>query len=278
MYMKPALLCAVLLSFVLLYGNVQSQHKLVKLWETDAVLKVPESVKFDAKNNVLYSANIDGEPWGRDGSGSIGKIGLDGKIISADWVSGLNAPKGMDIHKGKLYVADLDVIVVIDIAQGKVVDRISVPGSEGLNDVSIDGKGTIYVSDSKSKKVHKIVNKKASVVIEDMKGPNGVLAVGKNLYLTDAGTLNKLENGKLKQIADGMEGGTDGIEHVGNNEFIVSCWAGSVWYVYADGKKDHLLDTREEKINSADIGYDPVKKIVYVPTFFKNSVVAYQLQ
>ncbi len=276
--MKPALLCAVLLSFVLLYGNVQSQHKLVKLWETDAVLKVPESVKFDAKNNVLYSANIDGEPWGRDGSGSIGKIGLDGKIISADWVSGLNAPKGMDIHKGKLYVADLDVIVVIDIAQGKVVDRISVPGSEGLNDVSIDGKGTIYVSDSKSKKVHKIVNKKASVVIEDMKGPNGVLAVGKNLYLTDAGTLNKLENGKLKQIADGMEGGTDGIEHVGNNEFIVSCWAGSVWYVYADGKKDHLLDTREEKINSADIGYDPVKKIVYVPTFFKNSVVAYQLQ
>ncbi len=276
--MKPALLCAVLFSFVLLYGNVQSQHKLVKLWETDAVLKVPESVIYDAKNKVLYSANIDGEPWGRDGNGSIGKIGLDGKIVASEWVTGLNAPKGMGIHKGKLYVADLDVIAVIDIAQGKIADRIAVSGADGLNDISIDGKGTIYVSDSKTKKIHKVVNGNASVVIDDLKGPNGVLAVGKDLYLVDAGTFNKLENGQLRQIADGMEGGTDGIEHVGNGEFIISCWAGSVWYVYPDGRKDHLLDTRDQKINAADIGYDPAKKIVYVPTFFKNSVVAYQLQ
>lgn len=276
--MKPALMCAILFCFILLYGNAQSQHKLVKIWETDSVLKVPESVIFDAKNKVLYSANIDGEPWGRDGKGSIGKIGLDGKIIASEWVTGLNAAKGMGIHNGKLYVADLDVIVVIDIAKGAITDRIAVAGAEGLNDVSIDRKGTIYVSDSKTKKIHQVKNGKSSIVIEDLKGPNGVLAVNDDLYLVDAGTFNKLENGKLKQIADGMEGGTDGIEHVGNGEFIISCWAGSVWYVYADGRKDHLLDTREQKINSADIGYDPVKKIVYIPTFFKNSVAAYQLQ
>ncbi|MBX3240600.1 MAG: ATP/GTP-binding protein [Chitinophagaceae bacterium] len=271
-------MCAILFCFILLYGNAQSQHKLVKIWETDSVLKVPESVIFDAKNKVLYSANIDGEPWGRDGKGSIGKIGLDGKIIASEWVTGLNAAKGMGIHNGKLYVADLDVIVVIDIAKGAITDRIAVAGAEGLNDVSIDRKGTIYVSDSKTKKIHQVKNGKSSIVIEDLKGPNGVLAVNDDLYLVDAGTFNKLENGKLKQIADGMEGGTDGIEHVGNGEFIISCWAGSVWYVYADGRKDHLLDTREQKINSADIGYDPVKKIVYIPTFFKNSVAAYQLQ
>jgi len=275
--MKQVLLCFVLSSFLLI-GNVQSQHKLVKIWETDTILKTPESVLFDAKNKILYSANIDGEPWGRDGKGSIGKIGLDGKIVASEWVTGLNAAKGMGLHNGKLYVADLDVIVVIDIAKGQIVDRIAVSGAEGLNDISIDSKGTIYVSDSKTKKIHKVENGKSSVVIEDLKGPNGVLAVGSDLYLVDAGTFNKLENGKLKQIADGMEGGTDGIEHVGNGEFIISCWAGSVWYVYADGRKDHLLDTREQKINSADIGYDPVKKIVYIPTFFKNNVVAYQLQ
>jgi hypothetical protein len=39
-----------------------------------------------------------------------------------------------------------------------------------------------------------------------------------------------------------------------------------------------LLDTREQKVNSADIGYDAKNKIVYVPTFFRNSVVAYQLK
>ncbi len=278
--MKPSLLCAVLFSFILLYSTAQSQEKqLVKKWETDTVLKVPESVKFDGVNKVLYTANIDGEPWGKDGKGSIGKVGLDGRIIASEWVTGLNAPKGMGIHAGKLYVADVDMVVAIDIAKGKIIQRIAVEGAEGLNDVSIDSKGAIYVSDSRTKKIHRIDKGKSTVVRENLKGPNGVLAVGSDLYLTDAGGLYKAEKtGALTLIADGMEGGTDGIEAVGNGDFIVSCWAGSVWYVHADGKKDHLLDTREQKINSADIGYDPATKTVYVPTFFKNSVVAYTLQ
>jgi DNA-binding beta-propeller fold protein YncE len=277
--MKPSILCAVLFSLILFYGNAQSQeHKLVKQWETDTVLKVPESVLFDGPNKVLYVANIDGQPWEKDGKGSIGKVGLDGKIIVTEWVTGLNAPKGMGIYNGKLYVADVDVVAVIDIRQGKIVDKIVVEGAKGLNDITIDSKGVVYVSDSQNKKIHRIEKGKITTVIENMKGPNGVLAVGNILYAVDAGSLNKIENGTLKLIADGMDGGTDGIEPVGNGDLIVSCWAGSIWYVHADGKKDHLLDTREQKINSADIGYDPVKKIVYVPTFFKNGIVAYALQ
>ena len=49
-------------------------------------------------------------------------------------------------------------------------------------------------------------------------------------------------------------------------------------YVKEDGTKEHLLDTREQKINTADIGYDAEKRIVYVPTFWKNSVVAYRVK
>ena len=75
-----------------------------------------------------------------------------------------------------------------------------------------------------------------------------------------------------------MDGGTDGIENVEGKDFLVSCWGGTVWYVKEDGTKTLLLDTREQKINAADIGYDAKNKIVYVPTFWKNSVVAYQLQ
>jgi hypothetical protein len=51
-----------------------------------------------------------------------------------------------------------------------------------------------------------------------------------------------------------------------------------VYYVVAGAQKITLFDTRSEKINSADIGYDAKKKIIYVPTFLKNNVVAYQLQ
>ena len=58
----------------------------------------------------------------------------------------------------------------------------------------------------------------------------------------------------------------------------MSSWEGVIYHVSKHGPFEQLLDTREAKINTADIGYDPIKKIVYVPTFFKNSVVAYQLK
>src|SRR4030095_1096992 len=109
--------------FLLVLNNQLSaqKHKLVKLWETDTLLKVPESVLYDAANGVLYAANIDGtDPWGKDGKGSIGKIAMDGKIIAVDCVPGLNAPKGMGIYKGKLYVADLTNLVVIDTKKGAI--------------------------------------------------------------------------------------------------------------------------------------------------------------
>ena len=61
---------------------------------SEATLKTPESVRFDAKRKVLYVSNIDGEPWDADGKGSIGKVGLDGKVIAAEWVTGPRLPQG----------------------------------------------------------------------------------------------------------------------------------------------------------------------------------------
>lgn len=261
-------------------GLLAQTHQLTKNWETDSVLKVPESVLFDEKNNVLYVSNIDGkDPWGKDGKGSIGKVGTDGKIIAAEWVTGLNAPKGMGVFDNKLYVADIDRVAVIDLGKGTIAQSISVDGAEGLNDITIDKKGIVYVSDSKTKKVHRIESNKASAWIENLQGPNGLLFYEDELYVLDNGGLYKSGKDKsLTKIADGMEGGTDGIENVSGKDFIVSCWAGSIWYVAADGSKEHLLDTRDQNINSADIGYDAKNRIVYVPTFWKNSVVAYQLK
>src|SRR6187397_707267 len=137
--MKNIFLRSIIVLLALLSSTtVFSQHQLVKLWETDSVLKVPESVLFDAANKVLYATNIDGtDPWGKDGKGSVAKVGLDGIVIATEWVSGLNAPKGMGLYKGKLYVADLNELVVIDIAGGKIDKRIAVTGAEGLNDVSV---------------------------------------------------------------------------------------------------------------------------------------------
>ena len=65
-------------AFLLVVNQLRSQeHSLVKLWETDTLLKVPESVLLDAGNNVLYATNIDGtDPWAKDRKGSISNVNL----------------------------------------------------------------------------------------------------------------------------------------------------------------------------------------------------------
>jgi hypothetical protein len=225
-------------------------------------------------------SNIDGtNPWEADGKGSIGKVGLDGKVIAAEWVSGLHGPKGMGMFNGKLYVADLGNIVVIDIAAGKIEKSIPIEGATGLNDISIDPNGVIYVTEYLAKKLYKVSNEKAELIAENLTQPNGVLYHNNELFLLDGTGMFKVNADKsMAKIADGMEGGLDGIENIEGNNFIISCWEGALWHVNTDGTKHLLMDTRAEKRSTADIGFDPATKTVYVPTFFRNTVVAYELR
>lgn len=268
------------LAFLIFTGaHVSAQHQLTKIWTTDTTLNTPESVLYDGQGKVLYVSLIKGDASAKDGEGGVAKVGLDGKIINADWITGLNAPKGLGKHGNTLYVADIDEIVAIDIAKGAVIKKYPVEGATFLNDITVDASGVVYVTDSRTGKVHTLTNGTVATMLEGLKGPNGILAVKDGLYVLASGSLLKVNNDKSTQtIAEGMDSSTDGIEEVKPGEFVVSCWAGVVYYVKADGSKEQLFDTREAKINSADIGYDAQKKIVYVPTFLKNSVMAYQLK
>jgi hypothetical protein len=206
-------------------------------------------------------------------------MSTDGKNITPEWITGFNSPKGMGIYRHQLYVADMDKIIIIDLHAGKIGKTIDVPGAVGLNDITIDPAGIVYVSDSKAKTVYKIENGVPSLFLKDLKGPNGLLYHNSTLFVLDGGGFYSLNADKtLKLISDGMDGGIDGIEHVKGNEYIISCWEGVIWYVNTDGKKEKLLDSRAEKKNTADLGFNPKTGTVYVPTFWKNTIVAYEVK
>jgi DNA-binding beta-propeller fold protein YncE len=256
-----------------------SAQTLTLKWKTDTLLRVPESVLMDSKNNVLYVACIDGKPDNKDGNGFIAQVSMDGKIKTLKWATGLDAPKGMGLYNNKLYVADIDRVAVIDIASGKVINTVPIEGAKFLNDVTVDKSGNVYTSDTGTGKIHVVKDNKAQLYFEssEFKGVNGLLAIGSDLYVVDFGNgINyKLTADKKFTKTSTTAEGADGVVPLGKDEYLVSSWHGEVDYVNAKGEVKKLLDTRDQKLNAADIEYDAKSKTLFVPTFFANSVMAY---
>lgn len=256
-------------------ANAQ-QHSLQKLWETDSIVAIPESVLY-TKDGMFVSL-IDGTPWETDGKGGIAKIGLDGKNYNGTWISGLDAPKGLGIFGNNLYAANMGDVVVVDIKKGAIAKKITIPGANGLNDITVSDKGVVYVSDSRNNKVWKIENDKPELFLDSVRGVNGLKAVGDKLLVAAGRSFLSVDAQKQRtKIAD-LPQGLDGIEPIGNGDYLTTAWNGFVYYVYADGRVETLLDTTKDRKNTADLGYDPEKKILYVPTFNAKTVVAYQLK
>jgi len=264
----------------LLLTNHLSAQELKMLWETDSTLKVPESVFLDANNQRLYVSNIDGKnAWEKDGKGSISLLTLSGKILNPNWITGLHAPKGMSMFQDFLIVADVDSVVIIDVSKGQVIKKIFVDGAKALNDLVCNKRGDMYVTDSKENKVFMIDAMKLTpeLYLEGLSGVNGITYADKTLYIVDAGGLFRIGKNKEKvKVADGMDGRTDGVEMIDENNFIVSCWEGAVWHVKSNGEKKLLWDAKKEGYNTADIGIDRKTQTLYVPTFWRNTVRAYK--
>lgn len=267
-----------ILSFLVLAAiNLNAQeHKLEKIWETDSVIAVPESVL--PIKNILYVSLIDGAGWTADGKGGVGKLNPEGKIIDTIWITGLNAPKGMGVVGNRIYVADMLEVIVIDIDKGKIEKKIKIDSAKGLNDITVTDKGVVYVSDSRGNKIWRLENDIAELYLDSVTGVNGLKAIGDDLYIGWGKSFVKANSQKqISKIAEVLQQ-IDGIEPVGNGDFILTAWVGYIWYVHADGRVETLLETHQQKKNTADIGYDQQKRILYVPTFNGKSVVAYNLK
>jgi hypothetical protein len=254
------------------------KHSLERIWETDTVVAVPESVLMSADKSILYVSLIDGGGWDADGKGGVGKLEPAGKGYNGNWVSGLNAPKGMAVNGNRLFVADINNVVIIDIKNGTIEKKIAIDSAAGLNDVTVSDNGIIYVSDSKKGTVWKIENDKPELYLRNLDGINGLKCVKDELFLGAGRSFVKANTQRQISSVAELPEAIDGIEPVGNGDFILTSWPGYIYYLSAGGAIETLLDTHNEKKNTADIGYDAAQRIVYVPTFNAKTVAAYRLK
>lgn len=249
---------------------------LTLLWETPETLITNESVLFDAATGIIYVSNIEGDPVGKDGKGSISIIDKDGSILNQNWVTGLNAPKGMGIANGKLYVTDIDELVEIDIATAKITNKYKVEGAQFLNDTdTYDGK--VYFTDMNTGKVHLLDGGVVSTISEGNESINGIaVASDGTIYGLDASGLKMWNADGTTTILNSAVTGGDGLVILGDGNFVASRWQGEIWFATAEGET-LMLDTKADESNTADIGYNAAEQVIYVPTFFKNKVAAYKL-
>jgi DNA-binding beta-propeller fold protein YncE len=255
-------------------------ERLITIWETKKDLKTPESLVYDVDNDVLYVANINQNPWEKDGNGYISKMNLKGDIVEGQWIKGLSAPKGMGIHKGKLYVTDINELVEIDIKAETIIKKYPIEGAKKLNDIAVDKNGTVYFSDMGDNAIYTLKKGKIELFLkkEDLKNINGLCCVGKILMagLSDRVVSIDINTRVIKPFVNNTVG-VDGIVSTGRGTFLISDWEGRVFEIKEGIKPQLLLDTTPLKINAADIEYIKGKDILLVPTFFKDNIIAYQI-
>jgi sugar lactone lactonase YvrE len=264
---------------------------LPEAWTVTEGIETPESAYYDAGSNAIYVSQIAGAPDGRDGNGRIVKLSPDGKVVNANWVTGLNAPKGLRSHNGTLWAADLGEVVAVDIASGKITSRVTLPAAMFPNDVAVGADGTVYVSDMMGNKIYAVKDGKASVALEGaelLEHPNGILVDGDRLIVGGWGSQPKADFStdvpgrifavdlKTKQktpITANPIGNIDGLESDGRGGYVVTDYIkGQIIRVSGNGEAQPIATFMP---GTADIGING--NTVIVPHMNENKVTAYTL-
>jgi hypothetical protein len=114
--------------------------------------------------------------------------------------------------------------------------------------------------------------------MSELNGPNGVLFVGKDVWVNSFGSdeLYRLDDKGAKQDVTRLpSGGLDGMTTMGES-ILVSSWKGSAIY---KGKPDGSFEPVVTGIGgAADITYDAKRSRVLVPRFADNAVEAYDVK
>lgn len=261
-------------------------------------LATPESVLYDEMADRYLVSNINGSPVAADDNGYILELSPEDKTPPRRFIAAglagvrLDAPKGMAISRGVLYVADITVVRRFDVKTGASKGDVPIAGAAFLNDVAAAGDGRIYVSDSGLKMGAKelepmgadavyVLDKdrvRALVKSKALASPNGLLLLDQGLLAVSfrANELYRLDDKGARQNVTALpQGGLDGLLAIGDT-LLVSSWAGNAVY---RGKLGGTFEPVLTGLNApADIALDSKRQRLLVPRFLDNAVEAYELK
>src|SRR5688572_29013216 len=222
------------------FASATAAAEPVKVWEATG-LKNPESAVYDAGAGVIYVSDVAGEPNAKDQAGFIAKLSPEGEVTDAEWISGLNAPKGMALAEGKLYVADIDQLAVVDVASGEIIAKHDAPGAKFLNDVAVAGDGRVFVSDMVTNTIWALEGDKFEVWVQDaaLENPNGLFPEAGRLVVGSWGVMADdfstkvpghmktvdLATKEIKPLGSAEPvGNLDGVEGYGAGGYLATDW------------------------------------------------------
>ena len=263
------------------------------LWTLTEGLKNPESVVYDAVTKSFYVSNVNGEGGAKDGNGYITQVDESGKLKKAEWVKGLNAPKGLALKGNTLWAADIDEIVEIDVKAAKIVKKISVPGAVFLNDVAASESGTVFVSDTLGNQIYKYDGKTATPLTskDNLESPNGLYVDGDHLVVASWGAIKSFSekpkvagklftvsfDGSAKKAVSKSFGNLDGLEKV-KDSFVVSDWvSGKIYKVSSKGKVQVISLGKQGTADLNVVTGADGTTLVVVPQMMENKLTAFKL-
>ena len=270
-----------------------AQPPAVKAGWTVQDMRTPESVYLDEGSGYLFVSQIDGQPNEKDGKGRISKLGLDGSVVTADWFTALNAPKGLRSFGGTLWVADIDEVVGIDITSAKENARIKIDGATFLNDVAVGADGTVYVSDMLGARIYAIKDGKAAVFAEgeQLEYPNGLFVEGERLVVGGWGSKPAadfttkvpgnlysldLKTKKKTLISKQPVGNIDGVEQEARGGYVVTDYLAGKLIQVAPTGESRIVRTFKPGLADHTFLYAQ-GDILIAPHMNENTVAAYDI-
>lgn len=248
------------------------------VWRTDG-LDAPESVIADGTGGFIVS-NVNGEGAEANGAGYLARLDAQGRRIGPErWVTGLNAPKGLALSGGRLFVADIDTLVEIDPERGEIVARYPIEGAGFLNDVAAH-EGRVLVSDSARSRIHVLEDGEVSLWLEGaaLAGVNGLLPEDDRLLVTAMSNGEVLAIDWQTRAVTPLTGGlqnADGIAPAAPGGYMLSQWPGDLWHWVEGEAPVHLVERRDPPVLMNDLTVHG--ELVIIPHWQPGAVSAWRL-